>query len=108
MAPTRSGNIKKGSFVIDGKEDKIYFEMESKYKYSEPGIRIKQGDLIIYTRKKGDSNIINVTRDYNNYNLTYSGREDVKNLQSSPSDYKLMISNEGFENEKVVIDFDLK
>lgn len=101
-------SIRQGSLTIDGIEDKIYFEMESQYKYSEPGTPIEEGDFTVYTREKGDLYLVNVTRNYTNYNITYAGNDEEKKIQSAPSAYNLVISNEGEKNNKMVIDFDLK
>lgn len=100
-------SIREGSLTIDGIEDKIFFEMESQHKYSEPGTPIKEGDLTVFTREKGDLYLVNITRNYTNYDLTYAGSDEVKKIQSAPSAYKLVISNEKEEDGKIVMDFDL-
>ena len=98
--------IKKGVLKIDGVEDLIVFEIESKYTYSEPGTDISDGNLIIHTGKRGKFNIVNLTRDYSEeYNITYQGKDELKSLSKASIPYKLLISNKG--GDKTVIDIEI-
>lgn len=102
-------SIKKGSLTINGINDSISFEMESNFKYSELGRTTEEGDLNITTVEKGKFYLVNIVRDYEKYNITFEGNETVKKLHAAPSEYKVMISNEGEDSEgNVVIDFELK
>ena len=56
--------INKGSLTIDATNDKIFFELESKYKYSEPGENITIGKIIANTETKGNINIITLILSY--------------------------------------------
>ncbi len=95
--------IKKGVLKIDGKKDLIVFEIEGKHTYSEPGIDIFDGNLIIHTEKRGKFNTVSLTRDYSEkYNITYQGKDELKSLSKSSIPYKLLISNKG--GDKIVID----
>lgn len=86
--------IKKGVLKIDGENDKIVFEIEGKH--SEPGVKIEEGNLEIYTEKKGELHLVTITRDYNGiYNITYNGADKLKSITKSSTSYKLLISNEG-------------
>lgn len=90
--------IRKGSLEIDGENEIISFEIKSKYTYSEPGLNISDGNLIIHTEKKGDDNIITLTRDYKGeYNLTYQGRDSLKTISKSSTPYKIFVTNKGGE-----------
>jgi hypothetical protein len=96
--------IKKGVLKIDGVNDLIIFEIESKHTYSEPGIDIIDGNLIIHTEKMGKFNIVNLTRDYSEgYDIKYQGRDELKLISKSSIPYRMFISNKGGEN-KIVID----
>ena len=96
--------IKKGVLKIDGVNDKIVFEVESKHTYCEPGIDISDGNLIIHTAKSGKS--VNLTRDYSEeYNITYQGKDELKSLSKASIPYKLLISNKG--GDKTVIDIEV-
>jgi len=102
-------SIKEGSLTIDSEKDRIFFEMESNYKYSEPGTSINEGDLVIHTREKGKVYLVNVTQNYENYNITFDGKNDEKKLHAAPSKYNLIIANEGEDSDKnTIINFELK
>ena len=95
--------IEKGSLTIDGKENKITFELESPYEYSQEGESISIGKIMVLTKKLGSSNKITLTSNYDNYNLTYDGKEESKTITHSPTPYKLSIENKG--GTKTTIDF---
>lgn len=100
-------SIREGSLTIDGVNNSIYFEMESNYKYSEPG-QIEEGDLIINTKERGKYYKVRFTRNYSNYNLTFDGESREKKLHAAPSEYKLLMSNERVSGDKTEINFELK
>jgi len=88
--------IKKGELVIDGVNDRLIFQMDSDYIYSEPGKSINYGSLNVTTQEKGDLNTIILFGDYSNgYNITYEGIDQLKTISQSASPYKLFISNNG-------------
>jgi len=97
--------IKKGTLRIDGTNDKIIFEMQSKYTYSEPGKTINEGDIKVYTQKKGAENIVNLTRDFSNdYNIKVLGKDEIKTISQASTSYQLSIINEGLDvNKKVIL-----
>ena len=96
-------SIKKGNLKIDGIQDKIIFEMESRLSYSEPSTTetpkiISNGNIEIETRKSGKFNAITLTRNfYNNYNITNNKKDEVKTISKAPVAYTLKISNRGTE-----------
>lgn len=102
-------SIEKGSLVIDGEEDRIYFELEeSNYKYSEPGTFVEDGGLVFYTKEKGKYYEVNITRDYNNYDLVFQGEDRLKRIHASPTKYFLFMSSEKNEDsEKMKINFEI-
>ena len=87
--------IRKGNLKIDGLNNEIMFEFEGEYIYSEPGEPISQGNLIIETRQLGERGIVNVTRIYSNYDITYNGGQTEKIISKAKAPYKLVISNLG-------------
>ncbi|MCK4647831.1 hypothetical protein KAT24_02790 [Candidatus Pacearchaeota archaeon] len=98
--------IKKGELRIDGINDMIIFEMESRHTYSEPGEKIEtEGNIFAFTETKGNVNIVNLTRDYSSaYNLQYDGENELEILSKSSVPYKLLLKNEGEdENNKIII-----
>ncbi len=101
--------IKKGNLKIDCQNDTIIFEMESMSVYSEPGEKIKDGNIIILTEKKSGYNLVTLTRNYgeDNYNLQFEGKEELKTISKASTSYKLSISNEGEINKKTILDISL-
>lgn len=90
--------IKKGDLKIDGENDLLVFEMESRLSYSEPGEKISSGNVDILTTKSGKFNIISLTRNFHdNYNLTNIKKDEVRTISKSPVAYTLKISNRGIE-----------
>jgi hypothetical protein len=99
--------IKKGVLKIEGENDLIIFEMESKYTYSEPDVNVSNGNLIIHTEKTGKFNVITLTRDYSEEcNITYQEKDESKTISKASTPYQLLISNKGGE-DKVTIDIEI-
>jgi hypothetical protein len=99
--------IRKGALQIDGTEERLVFEIESESEFSEAGESYIEGDVIIQTEKVGNLNKINLSVSYSNYNLKYEGRNEIKIFGKSSMPYKLLISNEGEEAGKNIINFEL-
>ncbi len=105
--------IKKGSLKIDGENDKIVFEMESIYVYSQPGEDITDtigGRIVKRTEKIGSLNKISFTIDYSveNINITYNENDEFKTLNKAPAPYNLLISNNGRIDGNTLIDISLR
>lgn len=98
----------KGNLIINTKEEKIIWNYEeNSYIYSEPGKSVNIGNIIVNTRKASGSYPIEAILDYSksNLNFTYNNEEKIYYLVSSPTPYKLLISNKGLEDSKTKIDF---
>jgi hypothetical protein len=94
--------IKKGSLIIDGVNDKIVFEMDSKSVYSEPEKTISDGSVKVYTVKKSGYNTVTLTLDYHGkYNIQFNGEETEKTISKASTPYKLSISNDGVPEGQV-------
>ena len=101
-------NIKKGSLIVDGENDRILFEIESRYVYSEIGEEIQVGNVIALTEDKGEYNFVTLKRDFSSsYNITYKNEDKVKTLNKASTPYKIYITNNGEVNNKIVMNFDL-
>jgi len=89
--------IKKGSLKIDGLDNRILFEIESSYTYSEPGTWIDYGEGIkILTEKRGEDNLVTILKDYSGEkDITYEKKDIPRTITKAPMPYKLSISNEG-------------
>lgn len=97
--------IKKGNLIINSEEDKLIFEIETKYAYSQEGENVEIGSITVLTEKAGSLNKITLTSDYSKYDLTYEGKNESKTITRSPLPYKLSIENKG--GSKTTIDFSL-
>ena len=101
--------IKKGNLEIDGVNNKIIFEMESRYVFTEPGANVAIGKIIAKTEPRGELNSITFTRVYGDYEISF-GEGYSKIFTSAPNPYRLAISNKGKvseENPTIKINFDL-
>jgi len=99
-------NIKKGLLKIDGVNNKIGFEMETSYVYSEPGKKINLGDIEAITEKVSGAYKVTLTASYN-YNITYNGNDEEKSIDQSPVPYKIIIENKGDVSGNTWIDMKL-
>jgi len=94
-------SIKKGSLKIDGSENKIIFEIESRHIYTEPCTaepctEINIGNIVAVTKKQGKFNLITLTRSYTDYDIQYKGESGgQKTITKSSIPYKLSIENKG-------------
>jgi type II secretory pathway pseudopilin PulG len=109
--------IKKGVLKVDGVNDRIVFEIESRYEYSEPS---KPGEpekyitdevvgITISTVDLGKFNNVTLTKDYSDeYNLKYSRGDVERSITKAANPYRLLISNMGEDiNNKTIIDIGL-
>ena len=100
--------IKKGSLKIDGIEDKIVFEMESRYEYSEPGIEIREGNIIGNTEKKGKLSMVTLILDYKGlYDITYQEEDKIKTINKASTPYEISILNKGKSNNVTIIEIEI-
>ena len=88
--------ISKGIFNIDGENNKLFFEIESRYIYSEPGRNVTIGNIIVLTEKKGKINDVTLTRNYEGeYDITYQNMNELKEIGKTSTTYTLLIANKG-------------
>ena len=103
--------VKRGELTFDGTANAFVFEMEGQSEYSQPGLPISDGNLIILTEKRGSANFVTITRDYSaSYNMQFEGSDTAKVLTKSTVPYKVSISNEGNDDAdptKVKINMEL-
>lgn len=101
--------IKKGVLTIDGINDKIIFEIESRYMYSEPGKDVYHGNILTHTQKQGKLNIVTLTSDYSgDYNIIYQGEDEIKLISKASTPYRIFFSNRDKDlNEKTIIDVEI-
>ena len=115
QSPGRVGivelKIGKGKLEIDSREDLIKYVLENtRLEVSQPGQEIKEGNVILKTKKTGSRYEITLTMLYNNsLNITYQEGEKLKTLTASQSLYRLQMENVGDNppGQKLHIDFDV-
>lgn len=88
--------ISKGIFNIDGENNKLFFEIESRHVYSEPGKNVTIRNIIVLTEKRGKINDVTLTRDYEGeYDITYQNTDELKKIGKTSTSYTLLIANKG-------------
>lgn len=91
--------ISKGSLTIDGINNLIYFELDSKSIYSQPGEEVNIGGVFAVTEERGEVNNIVLTTKYNDtHNITYNGKEEIRSLSRASTPYKLLLMNKGWDS----------
>jgi type II secretory pathway pseudopilin PulG len=104
LADNGVGNTRKlqisltsGTLTIDGSKGIITFSMDNSHdQFSEPGQSVNYGNIVVYTKKENNLNIVNMTINYGQeYNITYSGGNIIKTITHSSTPYNLLISNNG-------------
>jgi hypothetical protein len=96
--------IKKGSFQIDGENNRIIFEIESLHKYSEPGEIYQEGTLNISTESLGDENLITISKAYP-LNLTFNDEDSSKKITAASTPYRIFVSKK--EGSPIKINFEI-
>jgi hypothetical protein len=88
--------IKAGELKLDGVDEKIIFQLDTKSQYSEPGKIIDDGEVKILTEKRSGYHTVTLTLSYgDNYNLQFEGRNEIKTIGKASTSYDLSISNDG-------------
>lgn len=91
-------SINKGELKLDAREgiEKIIFEMDSKYYFSEENKIVSIGRIDSTTERVNNINEVTLSIDYNEtYNLTIEGSDKLKTLTKSPTPYNIFIINNG-------------
>jgi type II secretory pathway pseudopilin PulG len=101
--------VRKGELKIDGVNDKVFFELESKDVYSEPGEIINDGSVIVLTEKRSGYSLVKLTSDYSDsYNITFQKQDSLKTLSKASTPYKLTLLNMGKDaNSKIIMNIEL-
>lgn len=91
--------MKKGTLTIDIKNDKLIYEIESRYALGDYGRQIPIGEITTLTQRKGRANLVTLTLDYsNNYDLSYGDEDLNKIINQAANPYNLAISYNGENN----------
>jgi hypothetical protein len=91
--------MRKGSLTIDGVNDEIFFEMDGRYTYTEPGENgvygpiVDIGNIQATTKKIGKVNTVKLLSNYSGvYNITYQKEDQDKVISRSPTPYTISFS----------------
>lgn len=100
-------SIKKGELVIKPSEGEIEFKMRSKYKYSQPGKNVNIGKVIARTNEATTDYDVSFKIKYDSASITFNNEAQDKILQQAPTPYKVYITNNGEEEDKIKIDISM-
>ncbi len=103
--------VKKGEFMIDSTNDKIIFEIQTDYKYSESNEEVYDGKIKIITEGENQYSKVILERDFSDeYDIIYEGSAVNKTLPKASTTYKMFIENKGVGTQpgKLVIDIDIE
>ena len=95
-------NIRKGSLIVDGKSDKIIFEMETNYVYSEPGQTVNIGNIEAMTEDIGGTNIVTLTSSYS-HDIKNNEKDENRTIEDSTTPYTISIENKGEALGKTIV-----
>ena len=91
--------INKGVLNIDGENDRIFFQLDSRYEYSEPGQNVTSGNILIQTKDLGKINEVTLIKDYyGEYDITFQNTQELGKISKASTPYKLLIVNRGTDN----------
>ena len=101
--------ISKGALNIDGTNDRIFFEVESRHAYSQPGEDVGIGNIVARTESVGDLFDVNLTRSLSDsYNITFQGRDDLRRLSQASTPYRILITDKGLDSgSRTIVDVEV-
>ena len=103
--------VAKGRLEIDGEKNSIIYILDgTKLELSEPGVDIREGNIILRTESLGSKFNIILTISYDtSLNITNSLNENVRVINAGATPYKIKVENtdQNNVNQLTNIDFDL-
>ena len=96
--------IGKGEFSIDSEEDKIIWELDSQYQYSEEGITISAGKINV-TTMPGSPYKITLELNYG-FDIKFENQSTLKQFGQSSTPHVITVENLGIRGGKTVINFE--
>ena len=99
-----SMQLQKGNLVIDGQNDRIIWQSDSNYQYSEINKTVTVGVISALTEKKGNGYNVRLEMNYPQINLTFSGSDSWKTFNPASVPYAIWIKNNGIVNKKLWMD----
>jgi hypothetical protein len=111
-----TGNIRlvdlrlgKGRIEIDSIKDELRFYLDNtRYAASEPGEIVREGDILIETKKYGTRfNIVLYLNYSKSLNITYENEDKLKTIQGGGAPYKIKMENIGYDEPNNLVNIDL-
>ncbi len=90
--------IKKGNLIIDGRvdEDNLFFVLEGRHTYTEPGVEVPIGSLSVSTIERGKINTVTLKSNYgDSYDIQFDEQDIEKIINPASVPHKLFIENMG-------------
>ena len=88
--------ISKGNLIFDDPNDKMKWDLESSYKFSELGEVVSFGNnLDVLTNESGSDYLVSLEIGYPNYDFNVADSSQILELQSSPNLHQVLFTNEG-------------
>lgn len=104
--------LRKGTLFIDGVNNQLRLEIDSRYTYTQPGADGSDGtyvevgnNVIATTKQLGKTSVVTLISNYSQYNVTYGGASTIKDIGRSSTPYKTSLENKGQSTGKTQIDF---
>jgi hypothetical protein len=96
--------IGKGTFIIDGENDELYWVIESEFQYSEENMPITAG-IINVTTIKDDPWLVELEIPYN-FDIRFDNQNIKKEYTEASTAYRFTIENEGAGiSSKIILNF---
>lgn len=102
--------VKKGDFLIDSTNNKIIFELQTNFRYSEPGQEVYDGKVMVLTGGENQYGKVKLERDFSGeYDIKYSNNDINRVLTKASTSYRLSIENKGVGTSgKLIMDFNVE
>jgi type II secretory pathway pseudopilin PulG len=92
--------LSRGKIVINSSDNSIIWQMQSNYKYGEPGSIVDLGKIMVRTEQANPYDVF-IMLEYT-YNITLED-ETILEIEPSPTPYTLIFINRGGNNINLVL-----
>jgi len=95
--------IGKGQVIIDTEQDKLIWELDSQFEYSEEGLTISAGKIDV-TTLPGSPWKVRLELEYP-FDIQYDDKNAIKTISQSAIPHTITVQNLGVQGGKTVINF---
>ena len=97
--------LSRGEFRLNCLDDRIeWYIKDSGTMFSEPGIPVQMGNIIVITEKRVDLFGVTLRMDYTILDLQFNGKDEDKTLQPADIPYNIWLENKGVVCAKQTIE----